>query len=349
MPSLPRSGGCLTSSFGSTLLIVVLVVTVTGAPAWGSDDYDQRVEAARVFVDLQGQCGPVTLVIALALAFAWGAGHALSPGHGKALVGAYLLQSRGRYVDAVWLGLIVTLTHTASVLVLGLIFTWVVQTQQDKGHVFFYLELASAGLVMAFGVWLLVSRTLRLARDSENAGHTHPHPCGPAPAEHDHRHGPISHTHAAVDPDALARFAAGARDPRAKTPLLELLGLGFSGGIVPCPSALVVVLLGLHFKAPWVAMMLVVAFSLGLAGVLVIVGCVLVNGSRLARRSSRATTWLRAAPVFSAVVILAVAAGMAGAAAVNHGVIGARADHGHGHLLWPLSPGVPVDLGTTTP
>jgi ABC-type nickel/cobalt efflux system permease component RcnA len=310
--------------------LIALLALACSAPALASGDHgDEVARTQRIFTDLQGRFGTVALVAAIGLAIAWGAGHALTPGHGKALVGAYLIQSRGRYFDAVWLGLIVTLTHTLSVIVLGVIFAWVLRSEGGREDVLFYLELASVGLVIAFGFWLLVSRTLFLARETSAnpGGHHDPHP---HPHPHDHR----GHPHPHVSDEQLARFARGYRHPNAKVRLGELLALGVSGGIVPCPSALVIVLLGLHFRAAWTAVLLVLAFSLGLAAVLVAIGCALVSGGKLAARSSRATIWLKVAPVVSAVVILLLGLCMAGGSFARHGLLRFDQDHWRAHFTW---------------
>jgi nickel/cobalt exporter len=335
------------------MLLIALPALACPAPALASGDHGDEVERVQhMFTGLQGRLGTVALVTAVGLAIAWGAGHALTPGHGKALVGAYLIQSRGRYLDAVWLGLVVTLTHTFSVVVLGVVFAWALRNERGREHVLFYLELASAGLVILFGFWLLVSRSLLLARagsgDAGARGNPHAHPY--SHDHHDHRdhphdhgdhghvHGLLGRSHPHVSEQQLALFARGYRDPRAKVRLGELLALGVSGGIVPCPSALVIVLLGLHFRTPWTALLLVLAFSLGLAAVLVGIGCTLVSGGRLATRSSKAAPWLKVAPLISAVVILLVGVGMAGASLAKHGLLRFDQDGWRAHISW-LKPG----------
>jgi nickel/cobalt transporter (NicO) family protein len=351
MPCSTRYDGCLTSSSGRVVWMVAVLALGCAAPVLASGDHgDDTVRVQHLFSGLQGRFSTAALAAAFGLAVAWGAGHALSPGHGKALVGAYLIQSRGRYVDAVWLGLIVTLTHTLSVIGLGLIFAWVLRAEQDREDVLYYLEVASGVLVIAFGLWLLLSRSLALAGSSSSHAshadhdhphrHAHPHPHEAVPHDHahaadrgagghhpaggdiahSHGHGLLAHTHRQVDERELTRFAQGYRDPQARVRWGELLALGVSGGIVPCPSALVIVLLGLHFRAPWTAIALVVAFSVGLAAVLMGIGCMLVGGRRFAARSARATAWLRVAPVFSAAIILLVGVGMVVTAIARHGL-----------------------------
>jgi len=361
MPCSPKCAGSSTSSSRKVVTLVGMTVLACAVPAWASEDHgNAAAKAERIFAGLQERSGAPLVLAAIGLAVVWGAGHALSPGHGKALVGAYLIRSRGRYIDAVWLGTAVTLTHTFSVILLGIGSAWLLHTERDREKVLFCLELASAGLGVAFGIWLLISRAPTPARGAvgrhrsrrghhhdHHNGHGHPHGHShdhelrhPDPHAHHqgdrhgtHRDGQTAHAHPQADELQLTRFAEGYRDPNAKVRLGELLALGISGGIVPCPSALVIVLLGLHFRAPWTALALVVAFSVGLAAVLVAVGCMLVGGSHLITRSPRTASWMRIAPLISAAVILFVGLGMAGASLARHGLLRNGAEHGHVQVL----------------
>ena len=101
---------------------------------------------------------PVTVATALGVAFFLGGAHALTPGHGKTIVAAYLVGSRGRVLDAIYLGGVVTLTHTASVFILGLA-TLYASTQFDPNVVSKWLALASGILVAGIGLYLLVQRS----------------------------------------------------------------------------------------------------------------------------------------------------------------------------------------------
>lgn len=206
-------------------------------------------------------------------AFGLGALHALEPGHGKTLVAAYLVGSKGRPRDAVLLGLVVTLTHTLGVFALAAL-TMVAATYLVPAQVEHALELASGILVLAVGVWLLWQRVLSAPwqRLVHQLGHklnmAHAHSTASTSHGHDH-HG---HHH---DHDHHGHSHAPALDARGRLDLRALIALGISGGIVPCPGALAVLLTAL--AAGGIAnvlssMGLVVVFSIGLASVLIALG-----------------------------------------------------------------------------
>ncbi len=221
------------------------------------------------------------LLAALAVAAFLGALHALGPGHGKAIVGAYLVGSRGTPLHAVLLGGTVTATHTAGVYALALL-TLLAAPYVLPERLYPILGVASGLLVVAIGLSLAWSRMRRLrAHGHDRHGHAHGH-------EHDHAHG---HDHA----------AGGAS-------LRSVLALGVSGGVLPCPTALVVLLAAISFHNAALGMALVAAFSAGLATVLTGIGLLMVGGGRALARSRAAATlgsWrlVRAVPVLSAVAV----------------------------------------------
>jgi nickel/cobalt exporter len=175
--------------------------------------------------------------LALVLAIALGAIHGMSPGHGKTLVAAYLIGSRGTLRQAIWLGLTVSLTHTAGVFVLGLAALVATELVVPE-RVIVWLSLASSLLVVGLGATLLW-RVARHRRDGHR--HDHPHP-------HGHPHG-----HYAATPP-LSRGAIAA--------------LGLVGGLVPSASALLVLLAAIAFDRLAFGLLLVVAFGIGMALVL---------------------------------------------------------------------------------
>jgi nickel/cobalt exporter len=225
------------------------------------------------------------ILFALALAFGLGAGHALSPGHGKTIVGASLLGSRAKARHALLLGLTVTVTHTASVFAMGFL-ALAIERYVGSEKLLRTLELSSGALVAAVALSQLPERLRRMqgafapkpvAHDHDHAHH-HDH-------AHDHDHG---HSHAL--PEELT--------------LRSLVALGVSGGIVPCPGALVVLLaaIGLHQVAFGLAML--VAFSMGLATVLSAIGLVFVLARSRFERLSTDGRLLRALPVLSSCAVL---------------------------------------------
>ena len=222
------------------------------------------------------------LAAALAVAMMLGAIHAFGPGHGKAMVAAYLVGSRGTPSQAIFLGLTVTVTHTVGVYALGAI-TLVAAQYVLPERLYPILGTLSGLLVMAIGVGLLrarVSTFLAAKRDDGSAHHDH----------HAHGDGPGQHRHGE---------AVGLRG---------LLALGVSGGLLPCPTALVVLLAAVSLHNVALGMILVAAFSVGLAAVLTGIGLAFVIGQRAIGRHgmlSRLTGSVaaRALPLVSAVAV----------------------------------------------
>jgi nickel/cobalt transporter (NicO) family protein len=217
------------------------------------------------FASLVGRRHLSALVIlgTLALAVFWGAAHALSPGHGKTIVSAYLVGSRGTPWQAALLGLITTVTHTAGVFALGgvtlLLSQWIV-----PDRLYPWLDLAAGLLVVGVGAAVLVAR----ARHARAHHHGHEHP-------HEHAHEPRS-----------------------------LLAVGISGGLLPCPSALVVLLAAISLHRVAFGMLLVVAFSIGLAVAITAVGLVAVLAKSAFARFDGRGRLVNVLPVLSAVVIV---------------------------------------------
>ncbi len=229
--------------------------------------------------------GPSTVLAALLVAAMLGAFHALTPGHGKTVVGAYLVGSQGTARHAVFLGLVVTATHTLGVYALGLATlaasTWIVPER-----LFPWISMISGLLVVAVGARLVVTRLATALHDDEHAHGQHHH--------HHHQHD--DHDHAADGHTHL---------PPAGTPVTlgSLLALGISGGLLPCPSALVVMLGAIAVGRTAFGLALIVAFSAGLAAVLTAIGLVLVYARGLFERLPLDGRFARFAPVASALVI----------------------------------------------
>lgn len=220
----------------------------------------------------RGRKGPMVFLLAALGAFILGAGHALSPGHGKAMVAAYLVGSKGRVRHAVILGLIVTVTHVAVVVVLG-IATLILSDHFMPQDLFPWLGGISGAMICGIGYWMLAGRALH------GMAHTHGH----------HHH----HTdHHMLNGEAIR--------------IKGLFAMGIAGGIVPCPSALVVLLLSLSFQRVAEGLGLIVFFSLGLAAVLILIGVLTVTASGRADRFSRSRTWIQYLPVFSAGCIMVI-------------------------------------------
>ncbi len=250
-----------------------------------------------------GPLGPGMLLFTLAVAASLGAFHALEPGHGKTVVAAYLVGARGTARHALLLGLVVTASHTVGVYLLGAV-TLYASRHVVPERLYPWLGAASGILIALLGVSLLYRRLLG-ARTAP-IGHAHTHAQG-APASHDHEaahaHG-VEHGH-----DHGHGHHHHHHVPDGPVSLRALVALGVSGGIVPCPAALVVLLSAVALGRIGLGLLLIVAFSVGLAAVLIAIGLLVVYARRLAARFGRTGVdgplvrrWL---PLTSAAVITA--------------------------------------------
>lgn len=228
------------------------------------------------------------IILGLLAAFGFGALHALGPGHGKTVVAAYLVGSRGTTRHALALGMTVTATHTATVYLLGLV-TLTLSEFIVPERLYLYLGVASGAMVVVMGVALFAGRVLHWKRAANGEG-THRHGSFARP----HYHSSEAHHHGT--PDHHAHDAPGVS-------WRGLLTLGVAGGLLPCPSAIVVMLAAISIGQIAFGMLLIVAFSLGLAGVLSAIGIALVLGKRLSGRSAVASR-LRRTGVTRAVAAL---------------------------------------------
>jgi ABC-type nickel/cobalt efflux system permease component RcnA len=212
-----------------------------------------------------GETAGLAILLLLGAAFGWGALHALSPGHGKAMVAGYLVGARGTPRHAVILGATVTVTHTASVFALGLVTLFASEYVLPE-QLYPWLGVVSGLMVIAIGFWVMRSRlrrwrAMRAPHDhSHEHAHHHHHHHG-----HDHGH----HHHPAPDEPITMR---------------GLIALGVSGGLIPCPSALVVLVAAISQHRIGLGMLLIFAFSLGLAATLTAIGLAVIWGGRILER-----------------------------------------------------------------
>jgi ABC-type nickel/cobalt efflux system permease component RcnA len=266
---------------------------------------------------------PPTFLIALLVAVIWGAMHAMTPGHGKTLVGAYLVGSRGTAQHALLLGVTTTLTHTAGVFALGLVTLFASRFVVPE-QLYPWLGVISGVLVVAIGLNLFFSR-LRGAQkfglpmgshDHGHVHHSHAHEHihdGEHTHGHDseHVHAPGEHPHSHLPPGADG----------APVTLRSLLALGISGGLLPCPSALVVLLSAIALGRVNFGLALVLAFSVGLAATLVAIGLLLVYAGRLFERLPVQSRLIGLLPAASALFIMVVGMGVTAQALAQIGLI----------------------------
>jgi len=241
--------------------------------------------AGGAFAGLLSHTGLPLVALSILLAVAFGAVHALGPGHGKTLMAAYLVGAGGRARQAVAIGGAVAVMHTASVLALGLV---VISAERwfPPERIYPWLGLASGLVALGLGSALLVTRLAawtNAARQGSEHGPGHAHPHGHAHAGHDHgddSSGPV-----------LSRRG--------------LAALAVAGGILPSPTALVVLLASIAFHRALFGLVLIAAFSLGLAGALMAVGVVALRAREMvSRRMSSRLAPLVPALSASAIVLL---------------------------------------------
>ena len=255
--------------------------------------------------------------------------HALEPGHGKTVVAAYLIGSKGRKIDAVILGIVVTLTHTISVILLAIaakVASSRITLTEESMHG--YLGLVAGLMILAVGIWMLIQRIR--GREpfhfhSHDHGHAHSHNPfdGHAPShdhshdeDHDHddnhnhnheghdletqsAHHPHSHEHAHDPQNADAHRGK-------RVGYWQLFLLGVSGGLVPCPAAIAILLAAVGAGRLGEGLTYILLFSLGLAAVLIAIGIVVVSAGQLASRFLDAKRFARKISIASAVLITCI-------------------------------------------
>jgi nickel/cobalt transporter (NicO) family protein len=220
----------------------------------------------------QDDLGVGVILVSLGLAFFWGAAHALSPGHGKAIVTAYLVGQRGTPRHAAALGLIVTATHTVGVFALGLV-TLALSQFIVPEQLYPWIGLTSGLLVIGVGASVLLQRLRH--RRAHRHGHHH----------HHHHHGE----------------ELGWR---------SLTAVGISGGLLPCPSALVVLLAAISLHRIGLGLALIVAFSAGLALSIAGIGLAAILAKRTFARVGLQGRVIGLLPAVSALVIVIAGAAM---------------------------------------
>jgi ABC-type nickel/cobalt efflux system permease component RcnA len=246
----------------------------SGAPAQGGDQL-----AALVHTPISG---PLGLLTALLVAMGLGAAHALTPGHGKTVVAAYLVGSRGTVRHAIFLGLTTTITHTAGVFAFGLI-TLFVSAFLLPEQLYPWLGALSGAMVGLIGIAMFRQRLAGLRAPTAQE-HSH----DDLDIDGVHSHGFGAHSHAPASAPVSWR---------------GLFALGVSGGLLPCPSALILLLGSIAIGRAGLGLLLVLAFSVGLAGVLTIVGVLLVRARSLFARLPVGGGLLRLLPVVGAAVV----------------------------------------------
>jgi ABC-type nickel/cobalt efflux system permease component RcnA len=311
-----------------------------------------RSDAFTQLITLQNLTLP-TILFALLISFLWGAMHAMTPGHGKTIVGAYLVGSRGTTKHAVYLGLTTTITHTLGVFAFGFVTLFAAQYIVPE-KLFPWMTLLSGLFVVGIGLNLFVERFrssgvgswfsrlkinnkslqpvyspslhgLRVEASEQKHGyvfvahdghshdnsHHHSHYFHNADDHHhEHPHGHHSHDH-----------ADHSHTPPKAITWRNLLALGVSGGLLPCPSALVVLLGAIALNRIGFGLILVLAFSLGLAGALTAIGLAFIYAGKFFERFPSQGRIIRILPAFSALFISLIGSGIVYRALAEIGIV----------------------------
>jgi len=217
---------------------------------------------------------PVLLLV-LAVAFILGAIHALGPGHGKSLMAAYLIGSTGRIRDAVVLALTITISHVFSVIIIGLLAFWIMDFFWPE-KISKWLGLFSGVAIFVIGLWLFITR-YRVLKQKAKKKFT---------LENVHKH--ANHHHHPY-PSELSIWSN--------------IALGFSSGIIPCPKAIVILLLAISVQKITLGIAIILVFSLGISLVLVTLGIIMVKAAYLLKGRFEDRR-VRILPLIGAVVII---------------------------------------------
>jgi nickel/cobalt transporter (NicO) family protein len=281
--------------------IANVVVSGDGAPSYG-------VSLARssALSDLFSRSDQTPLLVLLTIlaAFGLGALHGLEPGHGKALLAFTLVGARATFKQAAILAAALTFAHTVAVLLLGLVLFFVAGFATES--VFTWITLVSGIAVTYIGARSFAAAIRRGAGHANAHQHDHAHDhahAHPHAHEHDHPHG---HSHA-IPGSAPLHFPSA-------------VVAAMSGGIAPCPAAIVVLLTALHLHRIGYGLVLIVIFSLGLAAILTGLGFGVVRGAAWLRRQGAFTQFARFAPLLTASVISFIGATMLAQGLAGQGV-----------------------------
>lgn len=259
-------------------------------------------------------------------AMALGALHAFEPGHGKSIIAAYMIGTKGRAIDGIILGFIVTFTHTFSVILLGIVARLLSYSYTDAQlHV--WLGLFSSLLILAVGLWMLRERLTHrdgghthfhfFCKDHEQhsheeSQHSHDHHqdnchahdqsqhCHPH-HEHEHGHNHPHQAHQHAHSDVGEAVAITGEDGRVNR--WRLLLLGISGGIIPCPPAIVALLAAIGAGRTAEGLTVAIFFSLGLGMVMMTIGVILSHAGRLTNKINENLSLARKLGILSALII----------------------------------------------
>jgi nickel/cobalt exporter len=238
-----------------------------------------------------------------------GALHAFEPGHGKTLIAAYMIGTKGRAVDGILLGLIVTFTHTFSVILLGIAAKLLAHSYSEI-QLHAWLGLGSSAIILVVGIWMLKQRLSRKSSHthihlfgSSHDHHDHVHPHHSHEYSHEHSHTPAGHEHKHPHNHDHQNAAV---TPAERYNKWNLLLLGISGGLIPCPAAIATLLAAIGAGKIAKGLTVTLFFSLGLGLVMMTIGLILSQASRLTEKIGGNQELSRRLGIFSALIIISL-------------------------------------------
>ena len=222
-----------------------------------------------------------------------GALHAFEPGHGKSIIAAYMIGTKGRIWDGIVLGIVATIAHTFSIIVLGVAAAILAMSfSEETIHAWF--GLISAVLILTVGIWMLAAR---LRKDG---GQAHFHLFG----NHHHHGHDHSYEHSHDDhPPCCSGHTQPNHEQLAQRDRSSLLMLGISGGLTPCPAAMTTLLIGIGSGNTMGGLITALFFSIGLGLVMVVIGVTLACAGKYTENISPNPKFTRAMGIVSALII----------------------------------------------
>ena len=239
------------------------------------------------------------ILVSIMVALGLGALHALSPGHGKTIMAAYLVGTKGTTRHALFLGATVTVSHTLGVLGLSLVVLYASHLIAPE-LIYPWLGLVSGATIIGIGGWMAL-RQRPASQRGESSSHDHGH-------EHGHHHGNHRHPHISTERRPTHQHQDSKGRDGLRLTWRSLTALGIVGGLVPSTSALVLLLAAISIGRAELGLLLILAFSGGMAVALSGVGLALVYAGQAVERAGMGNSWIthatRRMPLITALVVL---------------------------------------------
>ena len=301
-----------------------------GAPDWSSEAPDfsvfsgqqQRIPGTNqtirdrlsdVLTRAQSESGIGFTLGAIAVSLLLGMLHAFTPGHGKSVVAAYMIGAKGNWLQGITLGLIVSVTHTITVILVGLLVLFGARFLMIE-QIFPVLEIFSAVLILVLGTILFIQR-FRFAKQARNRQ------TAPPPEEVQEENGDTRiiirqsvTEEAAPHPHIGPKYVPRHRANLQKLELRTLLALGTSGGLVPCPDAVAIFIIAASLNLLQLGVFMIIAFSIGISMILMVLGALIARGKQTLGKIQGMQTIITHAPMISAGVLIVVGLFLSGSA-----------------------------------